>query len=197
MLAAYGVVGFMDDSDDAEMEEVEEGVLVWPPPMHATGTGAPVFIAARAGDAERVLRLVDADTTLLQATEPASDQTLLMLASEMGQDGLAASLLTRGADARTAGRRHGRTALHYAAKGGAGEGLVELLLRSGAEGGRGDVWGCTPLMCASRGGRGGVVRALLQVVSREVVDSRDEEDATALMGACRGGHVEVRRATQK
>jgi ankyrin repeat protein len=98
--------------------------------------GADIFVAAALDDTDGIRRLLDRDTTLLDARDPsvgpasARGGTALHIAASLGREAAARALLEHGADP-DARSDEGHAPLHYAA-GGGHTGMVRLLLEHGA-----------------------------------------------------------------
>jgi ankyrin repeat protein len=157
------------------------------------------FTVIRGGHVEEVARLLDADPQLLEARyeeeeedeEEEDDCTPLMVAAIHRHVGVLRLLLERGADVNASDDMD-YTALHHAADEGHEE-VVSILLSRGADSSRRSFTGLTALIIASRCGRLGIVRQLLQHTAGRGLDERDYHARTALWWACGRAHVEVAR----
>jgi ankyrin repeat protein len=150
-----------------------------------------IFTAARWGDVDRAIRLLDQDGGLV-GVRSQLHYTPLLLAARWGRTDVVRVLLERGAAVNEVDEFE-RTALHWAADGRRGE-VADLLLRHGADANRGDMWGITALKLAAQKGQVGLVRKLLQHMNKGRLNARDHYGQTALSSACSDGHVEVARA---
>jgi ankyrin repeat protein len=146
--------------------------------------------ALEEGDEGTVLRLLDADPTLLERMVDMWNRPLA-LAADHGHVRLTRLLIERGANVNATGR-YGNTALHCAAQDGQAE-VVALLLRGGAHATSRNDDDKTPLMCACDEGHLGVVKMLVQHMGGQGLDDGDEDGWTALHGAADEGHEEVVR----
>jgi ankyrin repeat protein len=149
-----------------------------------------IFWAAREGNEMEVVRLLDADPTLLESTDERRRRPLAVAAMG-GHLGMVRLLIERGADinATAAG---GRTALHWAVDRGC-EHVVALLLSKGAQANIRGEHGTTPLMWAAYKGHLGVVRMLVQHMGGARLDEMSYSGWTALHWAAHRGHEEVLR----
>lgn len=150
-----------------------------------------IFRTAKEHDAIELVRLLDADPALLEATTFWDHRTLLYDAAERGDAELVRVLLARGADVNTV-TGAGWTPLYTAASCGHIE-VVSLLLSGGADLSKRSTTGqWTALMAAAGSGHYSVTRLLLQ--RGEGLQERDEEGRTALHWACIFKHTELCRA---
>jgi ankyrin repeat protein len=149
-----------------------------------------IFRAAREGNEEEVIRLLDADPALLES-EDDDGYRPLAVAALSGQLGMSTLLIERGANLSATGDE-GNTALHYAAVRGHEE-VVALLLDKGAHANTRNQYTMTPLMRVCIYGRLGVVKMLVQHLEGEGLDERSDLGWTALHYAACGGHHEVVR----
>lgn len=121
---------------------------------------APIHEAAKTGDTETVLRLVDQHPTMLELMDEGG-ATALYYAAWNGHTATVQSLLGRGADANTA-TPNGLTPLHWAALEGHLE-ICSLLLDAGADvNARSTVQGNTPLHEVWGGGHAQVAALLIE-----------------------------------
>jgi ankyrin repeat protein len=120
--------------------------------------------------------------------------TPLMTAAVMGYVGIAQWLLElkegQGLDERD---HEGKTALHWAVRGGHPE-AAALLLRNGAGASIRDNEGRTPLMWVGESGHLGALQILLQEVGEEGLRERDVHGYTALHRAAMNNHEEAVQA---
>jgi ankyrin repeat protein len=144
--------------------------------------------AVKKGNERRVRRLLNADPSLLDMVDH-EGQKPVTVAAEYKQLGVLKLLVHRGADPGTTGA-YGGTAVHWAAYGGDEE-AVAFLLGKGALAHSRSVHQKTPLMSACWRGHLGVVRVLVEYLSGEGLEERDEQGWTALHWAAHGGHEEV------
>lgn len=147
-----------------------------------------LFQAIEEGDQEDVIRLLDADPTLLEREDRLGDRPLALAAKD-GHLGIVRMLIQRGAEVTSIGRL-GMTALHHAAERGHEE-IVAFLLSQGAQGNSRGNDGRTPLLCASQWGHVGVVKVLLQHMGGQGLADRDDARWTALHHAAGRGHEEL------
>jgi hypothetical protein len=117
-----------------------------------------IFDAARRGDDQDVIRLLDADPTLLEARE--HGERPFAVAANHGRLEVMRLLMERQAHVGGRGPLYDE-ALHCAAYGGH-EDLVAWLLGEGADANAKHDMDATPLMMAAAWGRLGVVKMLLQ-----------------------------------
>jgi ankyrin repeat protein len=146
------------------------------------------FRAIREGNEEEVIRLLDADPTLLEREDDGGDRPTAVAAFS-GQLGVTRVLIERDANINATGFQ-GNTALHYAAKRGYEE-VVAVLLDKGAQANTGDYDDVTPLMCACVKGHLGVVKILVMGV--EGLQERSDNGWTALHFPACWGHGDVVR----
>jgi ankyrin repeat protein len=149
-----------------------------------------MFKAIESGDVDGVLRLLNADPTLLEKVAYGYWGTPLVHAAYWGQLALVKVLTAKGANIHATSSTGGQTALHYAAREGREE-LVGFLLDNGARLGAQDAGGCTPLMLASMGGHARVVLLLLEHMGGQGLEAQSTQGLTALEVAMRCGHEEV------
>jgi len=128
-----------------------------------------ILDAARAGDTERVGKLLEADPELLSATD-GDGMTALHHAVLGGHAELAEALLDRGAEIESVDTQN-RTPLHHAANEG-DPATVALLLARGANVTAREFRGRTPLFLATNWGRD------LEVVERLIAAGADVNDRT-------------------
>jgi hypothetical protein len=147
-----------------------------------------IFRAAERGNEGEVTRLLDADPTLLERRTNMRKRPLVV-AAEHGQLGVVKLLVQMGANIN-ATAFWGRTALHYAARGGHEE-MVAFLLEKGAQAANRDDGDATLLMLACENGHVGVVKMLVQHTGGDGLEERDTDGRTALHYAAGGGHGEV------
>jgi ankyrin repeat protein len=153
---------------------------------HGAATDTDMFDAVRAGDAEKVKAMLQADPKLAEArTEDGS--TALHLAALEGQAAVARLLLASQAQVNARGLRE-ETPLHMAMYDGHRE-VAELLLASQADVNAQNTAGETPLHLAARKGYHELVELLLE--HHAEVNAKDRQEATALHTAAAGGHKEV------
>ena len=149
-------------------------------------TGTDMFDAVRAGDAEKVKVLLQADPKLAAArTEDGS--TALHLAALDGQSEMVRLLLASKAQVNARGLRE-ETPLHMAMYDGHRE-MAELLLANQADVSAQNTAGETPLHVAARKGHRELVALLLE--HHAEVNAKDRQEATALHAAAAEGHKEV------
>jgi ankyrin repeat protein len=149
-----------------------------------------IFRAAGEGNEGEVIRLLDADPTLLEREDDDGDRPLAVAALS-GRLGVTTRLIERGANINATGAG-GNTALHYAARRGYEE-VVVLLLREGAQANTRDNDGMTPLMWACVNGHLGVVKMLVQHMGGQGLDNGDDTRWRELHFAAYWGHEEVVR----
>jgi ankyrin repeat protein len=149
-----------------------------------------IFRAAREGNEGEVIRLLDADPTLLEREDDDGDR-LLAVAAWHGQLGVTRLLIERGANIHATGQ-WGSTALHYAATGGYEE-VAAFLLDEGAHGNTRNQYGVTPLMVGSVNGHLGVVKMLYQHMQGQGLHDTSDIGWTALHSAAYYGHEEMVR----
>jgi ankyrin repeat protein len=147
-------------------------------------------IALREGDVGTVLRLVDADPTLLETVVDAWPRPLAVAAWH-GHIGVARLLIERGANINATGSG-GITALHCAAQEGHAE-AVDFLLKKGAHANIKNQYGMTPLMWACNNGHLGAAGMLVQHMGSKGFDESSDRGWTALHYAADEGHEEVVR----
>jgi len=142
--------------------------------------------AARNGDFEQVLSLIDAGGDVNAAATDGS--TALLWAAYESDAEVVAVLLENGADAN-ATNDFGMTALLQASRYGDAP-LIQALLAGGADPKLAELQGETPLMAASRAGSIDAVSLLLeQGGDRDAAESYQGQ--TALMWAVSEGHIDV------
>jgi TPR repeat protein len=145
-----------------------------------------LFDAVRAGDAEKIKTLLQADPKLAEVrTEDGS--TALHLAALEGQAAVARLLLTNGAQVNARGLRE-ETPLHMAMYDGHRE-VVEVLLASGADVNARNKAGETPLHLAAGKGYLGLVELLLS--QNADTGARDNSGRTPKMAATEREHWEL------
>jgi ankyrin repeat protein len=158
------------------------------------------LIAVEEGQEAEVLRMVEADPTLLQRDRYMDDNPLAV-AARHEQVGVVRVLLQHmGGEGLDDWDEGGNTALHYAAAGGL-QGMAADLLRHGAQPMSRDETGYVPLMCAAARGHLPVVQMLLQHMGGRGVDERNQggndpdnhEGKTALHCSAYWGQAEVVR----
>jgi ankyrin repeat protein len=148
-----------------------------------------IFRATEEGNEEEVIRLLDADPTLLEREHNEGNRPLLWAAC-YGQLGVTRLLIARGANINATGVLGG-TALHSAAGGGYYD-IVTLLLREGAHANTRKDNGTTPLMLAGLKRRLDVMKLLLQHIGAQGLEDRDAEHGwTALHYAGWWGREEM------
>ena len=147
-----------------------------PPP--AAGADTPLIEAVRAGDADRVVELLDQDADPGAAGPDGT--TPLHWAARGAHRTIVASLLAAGADA-TAANRYGVTPLALAA-GTGDEATVAALLNAGADPNGASPEGETVLMVAARTGRVPALEQLLRA-GADVNATEGWRSQTALMWA--------------
>ncbi len=173
--------------------------------MTTTGD-AELFEAARAGEASRVLALVDDGPERLRARDPAG-ASLLHVAAERDDVELARGLLERGADPE-AESGWGQTAFEWAANMGSAS-VAELLLARGA--GRHTLWTAAALgrvdevaallegrpegadRHAAPAGRASSAGTDLTGWPEETAFRRGDSLSDAFYIACRNGHLRIAR----
>jgi ankyrin repeat protein len=149
-----------------------------------------LFRAIDLANEDEVMRLLDAEPTLVGKVECGFSGTPLVRAAFNGQLDMVKLLTQRGASIH-ATSRVGRTALHYAAEQGHEE-VVVYLLDNGADSMHQDTSGYTPLVRASIGGRVRVVLLLLEHKGGEGVEAMTVYHMrTALHWAACGGYGEA------
>jgi ankyrin repeat protein len=141
------------------------------------------------GDAEDVARLLQDNSSLLEAEDDEENRPI-HLAATWGSASVVSVLLERGADVH-APNGDENTALHLAARLGALE-VGDVLLRGGAVATCRNEWNETPLILAAEEGHVAMVERLLSRGEVEV-DARDVDGHTALCCACIRGEVQVAR----
>jgi ankyrin repeat protein len=155
-----------------------------------------MFRAIRSGDVGEVLRLLEADPTLLEKQGIGNQSFLrvymtpVLLAASLGKLDMVQLFVGRGANIHATSPIRGMAALHFAAEKGHEE-VVVYLLDNGADPMRLDESGHTPLMWASDRGHMRVVLLLLEPMGGQGLETRDRFGWTALNVAIRGGHEEV------
>ena len=142
--------------------------------------------AVQQGDEEAVALFLKAGAGV-NVTWPGAHVSALMVASMHDRTGIAAMLISRGAQVNFQSDR-GDTALHYAAYVGDPR-LVNLLIDAGAWLNSRSNMGDTPLITAARFGRRDVVVLLLQRGADPLVYNMDGE--SALDAANTRGHEEI------
>jgi ankyrin repeat protein len=151
-----------------------------------------VFRAMMEGDVGEVVRLLDAQPDLLEASDSTFERSLLFEAAWEGHAEVAKVLVARGADVNR-GDFLGHTAIYAAAFSGHEE-MVLLLLRAGADIRPRVTSAGTPLKAACFSGHLGVTRLLLRHMMGEGLDDRGGDGKTALWWASCNMHAEVCRA---
>jgi len=147
-----------------------------------------IFEAAALGDVARVLALLSADPSLVNAWSP-DGFTALSLASFFGQLASVRLLITHGSDVNAIGRNPGRyTALTGAVTAGAVE-IVRELLRHGSDANHRYGPGHTPLHAAAARGSDEIVRMLVEAGAKP--DARTDGGSTPLDVAREKGHTRV------
>jgi ankyrin repeat protein len=155
-----------------------------------------MFTAIRSGDVDEVLRLLEADPTLLEKEGigheeyPRDAMTPFLLAACVGKLDMVKLLVGRGANVCATSSDSGMTALLFAAEEGHEE-VVAYLLANGADAMRLDEFGNTPLLNASDRGHLGVVLLLLEHMGGQGLEARDDCGSTALQLAVYRGREEV------
>jgi ankyrin repeat protein len=149
-----------------------------------------IFRAAREGNEEEVIRLLDIHPTLLEKVDN-DRNTPLIVAARYRHRGLMRLLIERDANIHATGAR-GSTTLHYAALGEVEE-VVAFLLAKGVHANSRDDGGVTPLMWACTSGNLCVVKMLYHHLGGQGLDEWDARGWTALHYATHCGHVEVVR----
>jgi ankyrin repeat protein len=153
--------------------------------------------AIYSGDVDEVLRLLEADPTLLEKEGGVGygptlrDQiTPVVLAASVGKLDMVKLLVGRGANIHTTSPIRGMAALHCAAEVGHEE-VVVYLLDNGADPMRLDKSDCTPIMRASERGHLRVVLLLLEHTEGQGLETGNIAGYTALHKAIEGRHEEV------
>jgi ankyrin repeat protein len=149
-----------------------------------------IFEAARQGNEEEVIQLLDADPALLERENNFGDRPLAVAALSR-QPGVVTLLIERGANISATGYE-GLTALHYAALKGTEE-VLAFLLNKGAHANSRDEYGATPLMSACSNGYLGVVRMLVQHMEGQGLDYQSVAGRTAMHCVTGWGHDELLR----
>jgi ankyrin repeat protein len=149
-----------------------------------------IFRAAWEGNEEEVIRLLDADPTLLERENFEGDRPVAWAALSE-QPGVVRLLVERGANINATGAG-GNTALHYAAGRGYEE-VLALLLRKGTHASSRDHQGMTPLLWVCVHGHLGMVKMLVQHMKGQGLNEESEDGWTALHYAAYWGHEEVVR----
>jgi ankyrin repeat protein len=155
-----------------------------------------MFRAIRSGDVDEVLRLLEADPTLLEKEGRGcgsyQDHTMppVVLAASVGKLDMVKLLVKRGASIHATSSGGGRAALYFAAREGHEE-VVAYLLGNGADPMSLNNSGRTPLMWASRRGHLGVVLLLLEHMGGQGLETRGVCGYTALQLAIMSGHEDV------
>ncbi len=147
-----------------------------------------LMLAAQEGRADLIRALLGAGATINSTNTRGG--TALMYAAVVGDPTTVELLLAYGA-AINVQSSNGWTALMIASVKGYDE-LVRLLLSRGANANLRDIYGWTPLMRAAYENRLTVVRSLLASQSIEV-NTANDNGATALHQAARGGYVQIVR----
>lgn len=150
-----------------------------------TATITPLHHAARAGDTQKIQKLIS-DGFESNVTDEDGD-TPLHIASYYGHTESVRLLLANGADIN-AKNKQGCRPLHYAAGGGHAE-IVELLIANGAEVDATFEFGFTPLLRAANEGHKDVVELLLD--NGADINGKYGNDDTALSRATLNGHRDV------
>jgi ankyrin repeat protein len=150
--------------------------------------------AIRQGDEEEVLRLLDADPSLLEKTSFGCGP--LYVAITAGELGVAKLLIERGANQVCGFGWFGVgnwTALHAAAASGHKD-IGAFLLDHGAEAHSADSRGVTPLILAAGEGHLDIVKMLVEHMAPPHVESKDGKGKTALHHCAKKGKEEVVKA---
>ena len=154
------------------------------------GAELSVTEAAAAGDAERVVALLEDDPQLVDAYSP-DGWTPLHLAAHFGPAKVAERLLARGADvmarSRSNAMANANTPLHVAAAGRKAE-VARLLVARGADVDARDGDGWTPLMVAAANGSDEVATLLLDSGADAEITN---EGSSPISVAERRGHTAV------
>ena len=151
-------------------------------------TDLDVFEAAALGDVAGVDRLVSADPSLVRAWSP-DGFTALGLASFFGQLATVRSLLAAGADVNAIGRNPGRYTPLTGAVTARSAGVVNELLRHGADANYRYGPGYTPLHTAAAGGSVEIVRLLIEAGAN--AEARTADNRSPLDFARENGHARV------
>jgi ankyrin repeat protein len=152
-----------------------------------------IVAAAREGNADEVVRLLDAQPDLLEANSTVTEYSLLFETSMAGHMDIAKVLLERGANVNSESP-YGETPLFMAAGHGHEE-MAVLLLGAGADvRRRRDPTCCTPLMAASLQGFLGMTRLILRHMRAAGLDDTNGDGRTALWFSCTFRRTEVLRA---
>lgn len=149
-----------------------------------------IHVAARQGDVERVVQLLDVqsvDALDLDGNSP------LHMAVRAGRMTVAQLLLGRGADVHRANRLR-QTALHIASRAGSKR-ILSCLINRGAwlDVARADISGNLPLHYAASEGRIGVIKELLPQMTPQAISCANQDGQTALHLACQKGMVRAVR----
>jgi ankyrin repeat-rich membrane spanning protein len=148
----------------------------------------PLYIAARAGDAESTALLLESGADA-NATLP-SGETVLMTAARVGNPDVVRSLLTGGAGISLAELARARGATHVAESGGYAPPANPALMANHANvDARERMYGRTALMIAATQGHSEIVELLIEAGSDLWLV--DEEGASALSLARDYGHLDV------
>jgi len=165
-------------------EEAKREAEAAPEPQRATTAapaatpGAQPFLAAvKAGDFPRVRDALDADRSLLQATDATYGATPLHWAALKGHEAIVALLVSAGADL-SATNADGETPLQVAAR-GRDKGIMKLLMPSGA----------TEFFEAVKAGDVNSVRVLLEISPALLTTTDADYRATGLHWAALKGHA--------
>ncbi len=153
---------------------------------------ADAFQAARTGDADKLLDLLDAGVLVNQPN--ARGDTLLTVAAYNGQPKAVAVLLKQKKIDVDAKNKLGLTAVAGAAFKGHAE-IITTLAEAKADVNMASDEGQTPLMFAVQAGKVEAVKVLLKAGAKK--DSKDKDGNTALELAKKKGNEEVFKALEK
>lgn len=149
------------------------------------GIGLDVLEAAAAGDQPRLAELVDADPDVVQ-TRTVDGLTPLHLAAFLGHAGATMFLALLGADVLVVADNPSRMQPVHSAVESGNVGVVEALVRTGADVDARQAGGLTPLMVAASQGATTVAERLLAAGARRRL--HDDEGRTAADHAAATGH---------